>query len=270
MKEKTKYEDGRWYENDNCFIRITSVLDNIEILYSHCINKSSKLLKNCKDITTHNVSDYIFEGELTLVEDLSILNQYLKHKEDQLMLAIIEDFKYNTNDTYIIGDDEYKFIKLEDGGVRMKNLENGYPYSFDKKIFSIKNDIIEKEDTTQKLYRRDLKQIYNIACKTWKAILDKYAIRTPLEDFIYLKNTEVSDMFENATSEQIHVLSKYLKRNKTIKITKDTMNKMIEPRTFGEYTDIAFKLNCNKFDWKLVTDSKGVLCLVPSYKSNQL
>jgi hypothetical protein len=130
----------------------------------------------------------------------------------------------------------------------------------------------EKVMETQKLSRQGLKEIHSVACGGWKEILEKYGTTNPLEDYIELTQAQVDTMFNSCTTEQLPIVSKYLKQDDgSVDVshcigTSEAIHDMFGVRMYGEYNKKAFSLNTHKYDWQLGLDSEGVLCLIPTKK----
>jgi len=129
---------------------------------------------------------------------------------------------------------------------------------------------------TQKLSRQGLKEIYSVACDEWQGKLKSFGYRNPLEDYIDLTEEEVNEMFFASNDKQKSILSKYLKQDDgSVDLTKTTVGQVndiwldgesiIQVRNRGEYKDKSFWLN-DIFNWEIKTDSKGMLCLIPTKK----
>jgi len=139
-------------------------------------------------------------------------------------------------------------------------------------------EIIKEENKmeTQKLSRQGLKEIYSVACDEWQGKLKSFGYRNPLEDYIDLTEEEVNEMFFASNDKQKSILSKYLKQDDgSVDLTKTTVGQVndiwldgesiIQVRNRGEYKDKSFWLK-NIFNWEIKTDSKGLLCLIPTKK----
>jgi hypothetical protein len=147
-----------------------------------------------------------------------------------------------------------------------------YVHKFNKWAEIIKEEkVMEK----QKLTRAGLKEIHSVACSNWKGKLEGMGIRNPLEDYIELTQEEVDEMFIACSSDQLPIVSKYLKEDDgSVDVTKfevsgkgfcDDNFYIIRDREWGEYKKQSFLLS-EKYNWEIKTDALGQLCLIPTKK----
>ena len=130
---------------------------------------------------------------------------------------------------------------------------------------------------TIEITRAQLKDIYDVACATWKGKIEAFAKRNIFGDTINFTQKEVDEMFKAATTSQIPVLEGIFgKQIEDIDLSKgniaglelflkdgNSSSAMICIRTRDEYKNKAFFLN-NRYNWDIITDSDGQLCLVPT------
>lgn len=141
----------------------------------------------------------------------------------------------------------------------------------------VKEEVVEekvKENKTQKLTRKGLKEIHSVACGNWKNTLIEYGRRNPLEDYVEFSQKEVEAMFKACTPEQLPIVSKYLKQDdysvdlSTLKWSYSggaiKMCYLIRyDKLEGDKND--FWLN-NDYNWEVKNDSLGNPRLVPTRK----
>jgi hypothetical protein len=156
-----------------------------------------------------------------------------------------------------------------------RHIKGGEQFSKESQLIA-KMDKILKEETnmnTQKLSRQGLKEIHSVACPNWKDVLEHYGSRNPLEDYIELTQDEVDNMFAACTTEQLPIVSKYLKQDDgSVDIMKfkgqiydNDGRAVIEKRCYGEYGYKSLLLD-DAYNWEIKKDSKGKLCLIPTKK----
>jgi|ERR1035437_654335 hypothetical protein len=102
----------------------------------------------------------------------------------------------------------------------------------------------------QTITRNNLKEIYDVACSSWKSKLEGYASRNPFDSEIQLSQTEIDEMFKASGSSQIKLLKKFFSvpldiRDK-VKSFIDACNILnVDPKSVFSSTDdkidIAFK-----------------------------
>lgn len=71
--------------------------------------------------------------------------------------------------------------------------------------------INQTENMNQIIRRKYLKEIYDVACLTWKSKIAEMGMQNPFSDSITLTDIQVKEMFNAASEEQKKVLRKYLK-----------------------------------------------------------
>jgi hypothetical protein len=126
---------------------------------------------------------------------------------------------------------------------------------------------------TQKLTRQGLKEIHSVACSEWKNTLEEWGKNNPLEDYIELTQSKVDNMFKSCTSEQLPIVSKYLKQDDgSVDLSKITGafrdendEVMIARRMEKEYANKSFWLN-SSYNWEIKKDTDNILCLIPTKK----
>jgi hypothetical protein len=140
----------------------------------------------------------------------------------------------------------------------------------------IKEEVMEKTHTVT---RAQLKEIWDVACTAWKDTIVKFANKSAFNDTIELTDNEVYTMFKAATLDQTPVLEGIFGKQtaeidlstgevdgKTLFDNNGRLNKaLICVRAGGNYQNIAFILNTD-YNWDLVKDNDGYLCLVPTRK----
>ena len=161
---------------------------------------------------------------------------------------------------------EIEFVPKEENRVLIKpgNIEgsfDGYIYYHETGSWAE----IVKEDNLQQLKRNGLKEIYSVACDSWKTKLENYSKRNTFEDFIELSQAEVTEIFNACTDVQLQVVSKYLTRDDGIDLSNFVMNEdsAIQIRCGGEHKNRAFFLS-DMYTWKIERDRVGDLCLIPT------
>jgi hypothetical protein len=148
---------------------------------------------------------------------------------------------------------------------------------WDELVNETKIKIKEEVMKTIEITRAQLKDIYDVACATWKGKIEAFAKRNIFGDTINFTQKEVDEMFKAATTSQIPVLEGIFgKQIEDIDLSKgniaglelflkdgNSSSAMICIRTRDEYKNKAFFLN-NRYNWDIITDSDGQLCLVPT------
>lgn len=71
-----------------------------------------------------------------------------------------------------------------------------------------------KPNNMQTISKKDLEEIYNVACNDWKKKIMKKATEFPFCDFVEYSEEEVEEMFNAATDSQRPVLEKFFKMTK--------------------------------------------------------
>jgi len=143
-----------------------------------------------------------------------------------------------------------------------------------KKNIIIPHSELKKEEKMkiQKLSRAGLKEIHSIACSEWKNTLEEWGKNNPLEDYIELTESKVDNMFKSCTSEQLPIVSKYLKQSYNIDLSmindhiKINGCDLISTRVGGEYKNISFWLDTCSYNWEIKVDDLGQTCLIPTIK----
>jgi len=69
--------------------------------------------------------------------------------------------------------------------------------------------IFKQKEMTQKISKTDLKEIWNVACETWKKKFEEDAKKDPFQDYVEYTDEEVINMFNACTSNQLPIVSKY-------------------------------------------------------------
>jgi hypothetical protein len=140
----------------------------------------------------------------------------------------------------------------------------------------IKEEVMEKTHTVT---RAQLKEIWDVACTAWKDTIVKYANKSAFNDTIELTDNEVYTMFKAATLDQTPVLeSIFGKQSKNIDLSTwmrkgnifvnnstSFHNALMCIRAGGEFKNNAFILNSD-YNWDLVKEPDGYMCLVPTRK----
>jgi hypothetical protein len=140
--------------------------------------------------------------------------------------------------------------------------------------------INEEVMETIEITRTQLKEIYDVACNAWKGTLAEHAGKNPFSDMVKFTQKEVDTMFKAATLDQTPVLEGIFGKQtaeidlsigevdgKILFDNNRNLNKaLICVRAGGEFRNIAFILN-DDYNWDLVKDDDGYLCLVPTRKS---
>jgi hypothetical protein len=140
-------------------------------------------------------------------------------------------------------------------------------------------DFVLEVSVKQTILKTHLQLIHDIACSSWKQKIIALANTNPFGETVELTQTQVDEMFDAATAEQIIVLDKYLIRgDQTIDLSKDNVDgmslflfddtgsdSMISIRKYKELVNKAFFLS-ERFEWAIQKDSSGALCLIPTRK----
>jgi len=133
---------------------------------------------------------------------------------------------------------------------------------------------ISTETKTQTITKENLGKIHDVACTEWKAIITGYANADPFSSTVTLTDDQVKTMFKESNSDQTKVLIdaglvKPITREVIIKAFTAPQdidgNRLLEKRLTGEFAEQAFNLN-DSFNWDIITDKWGKLCLVPTNK----
>ena len=144
------------------------------------------------------------------------------------------------------------------------------------------NEIVNSNQNKTEITRKQLKEIYDIACTTWQKKIEKeYASRNPWGDAIEFTQDEIDEMFKAARNNQITVLENIFgKQTKEIDLSTGKVGglELFDPNPHStidtsliivrkklEYGHKAFLLNDN-YNWEIITDSAGCKCLVPTRK----
>jgi len=69
----------------------------------------------------------------------------------------------------------------------------------------------------QTISRDNLKEIYNIACPSWKTKIEGYAKRNPFDNEISFTQSELDEMFKASDEKQINVLKRFFSTPKDIR-----------------------------------------------------
>lgn len=102
----------------------------------------------------------------------------------------------------------------------------------------------------QTISRDNLKQIYDVACSSWKTKIEDYAKRNPFGNEIEFSKAEIDEMFSASDSKQKAILNKFFQLPKnimdTVKSFKDACSVLgIHPESVYSTSDtkdeIAFK-----------------------------
>lgn len=155
---------------------------------------------------------------------------------------------------------------------------------FGNKVLTLEewNEIVNSNQNKTEITRKQLKEIYDIACTTWQKKIEKeYASRNPWGDTIEFTQDEIDEMFKAARNNQVTVLENIFgKQTKEIDLSKGKVGglELFDPNPHStidtsliivrkklEYGHKAFLLNDN-YNWEIVTDSVGCKCLVPTRK----
>ena len=148
------------------------------------------------------------------------------------------------------------------------------------------NEIVNKTQTkTEKVMKKyeitraQLKEIHDIACDSWKCKIQTYTLRNPFGNTFEFTQTEVDEMFKAATANQMPVLegifgkqtreidlsTGFVDGNGLFNSNGELTNALMCVRLGGKYANEAFVLN-NDYDWEILKDVHGQLCLVPTRK----
>lgn len=148
----------------------------------------------------------------------------------------------------------------------------------------IVNGVQIKTEKVMKKYtitRAQLKEIWDVACDSWKSKIQTYTLRNPFGNTFEFAQEEVDTMFKAATLDQTPVLENIFgKQTREIDLSTGHVDglelfikgeggtiddTLMRVRSRCEYKNKAFLLN-DQFDWKIVTDEVGCKCLVPTRK----
>ena len=79
--------------------------------------------------------------------------------------------------------------------------------------------------------KSELKSIYDIACPTWKPVIEKYAQRNPFDIEVEFSEQEIHQMIGACTKEQLPIVKsifEVVETHKELKTIKDCINKLTE------------------------------------------
>lgn len=209
-------------------------------------------------------------------------------KNENLIGRKVKGFRFN-HEVIHYGNHMDKYVDQEGIIVSYGSYGPGYMVMFDTySIYTYPAELIEKylievEETMKKytITREQLQEIYDVACSEWKETILKYSRRNPFGNTIEFIQEEVDTMFKAATLDQTPVLENIFgKQTREIDLSGGTVdglelfirgerstitNALMCVRLFGEYRNKAFILNA-EYNWDLVNDTSGNLCLVPTRK----
>ena len=120
----------------------------------------------------------------------------------------------------------------------------------------------QKPETMITIKREQLFEIHNVACSAWKEKITDMAKRQPFGD-ISLTQPAVDEMFKAANADQKVVLEQIF--GKQEKMDMKAILRQIEVRKNHSLSGVSFFLPYD-YTWKIVSDSNGVSCLVPTKK----
>ena len=146
----------------------------------------------------------------------------------------------------------------------------------------IVNGTETKKEETMKNYtitREQLQKIYDVACSDWKETILKYSRRNPFGTTIEFTQEEVVAMFVASSLSQRTVLEGIFGKQTNeidlstgkvdgkvlFDVNRDLNHALMCVRTYGDYENRAFVLN-HDFNWEILKDVYGQLCLVPTRK----
>ena len=146
----------------------------------------------------------------------------------------------------------------------------------------IVNGTETKKEETMKNYtitREQLEKIYDVACSDWKETILKYSRRNPFGSAIEFTQEEVVAMFVASNLGQRVVLEGIFGKQTAeidlstgkvdgkvlFDVNRDLNHALMCVRTYGDYENKAFVLN-DDFNWEILKDVYGQLCLVPTRK----
>lgn len=113
---------------------------------------------------------------------------------------------------------------------------------------------------------KDMKQVFDIACKSWKEKLAKeFASQMMLGEVCLVTEELKQEMLDAATAEQRPIVKSLFEEDLSVDIS-ETFNWFLESEMDGEYKNKGFILN-NKYNWEIIIDIKKKLILVPTKKS---
>lgn len=124
-------------------------------------------------------------------------------------------------------------LRSEDSNPFMKGWYCFHDKSIDSLRLATPQEIIElytpkQKEMTQKISKTDLKEIWNVACETWKKKFEEDAKKYPFQDYVEYTDEEVKNIFSACTSNQLPIVSKYFinPKKESPFILKDGMDSM--------------------------------------------
>ena len=108
----------------------------------------------------------------------------------------------------------------------------------------------------QIITRDGLKEIYDIACSSWKSKIEDYAKRNPFEDKITFTQPEVDEMIKASDQKQIKVLKKFFS------VPQDIRDKVKSFLDACKLLDIDPKTVYHKDDSRVVIGFKKLIVII--------
>lgn len=189
-------------------------------------------------------------------------------KEDILLSVHRYDHSYYYSDSKLPNFyDDYTEITLEQF---YKNILNK----------NITNKNIMNNRFPFKLTEENAKKIISMACKDWrKELSDLWGSELLLNGYVMVSEEYYNKMRKACTKEQNSLFDEIFgKDSREIDLTKpDTFHNLklfsenescpslVRIRKLGNYINKGFYLNKN-FNWEIVRDDKGLMCLIPTKK----
>lgn len=188
----------------------------------------------------------------------------IDNKED---LTIIDGIKLEVGKSYYV---QYKHCPSDWKLCRINRLTvNGHPWSDDRGgVITDSHNVKTVEDflkydkiSIQKISRKGLKEIYEIASIHTKNKILEYGNRNQFDDYVELTQEEVDNIYKSFSDENLKIVSKYLKLDNFSVYIVD--KKDIRIRKVGKYEMKGFTLN-PIYNWEIKKDDNGDICLIPS------
>ena len=243
-----EYEPKIWYYGDE----LRGVEVGNYVVYNFCIDKWAKPIND-----QVNTEETLIEAEFDLTTHEGRLAYAKKYYQIGTKVTNTEGERVTIEEIFFHAEHH---IRLQIG--------EGLIYDGDKNEWAeiIKEEVKETNMEKQKLSRQGLKEIYSVACPTWKTTLEQMGSRNPLEDYIEISQDDVDRMFNACTKEQLPIVSKYLKQDDgSVNVMLHDTESLIPKRIGGEHENKAFALH-QDYNWEIKKDNFGFICLIPTKK----
>lgn len=203
--DKLGYKPDSMYDNTCSYIRID------KNYYADIPGLSA--IKNIIHLNTYNKDLFLALAKQNLDDKYAIGNILICKNDTPLVrkntiIQIINRGSFSFDYTICNGDPK-PFIKM------------WHPFYDNKSTDSLRlatpQEIIElytpkQKEMTQKISKTNLKEIWNVACETWKKKFEEDAKKDPFQDYVEYTDEEVKKMFDACTPGQLPIVSKYFTR----------------------------------------------------------